>query len=150
MFTNVVVGVDEREGGRDAIALAKTLLAADGELTLAHVFVQNKVGSRVGGIPGWMRDASARAQLLSGPPARRRPAEHPMARGDVGRSGLHDIAEAIGADLLVVGSSRRGLLGRIRVADDTRAALTNHLRDRGRAARRQHRAAGPDREIGGG
>ena len=40
----------------------------------------------------------------------------------VGR-GLHEIAEVVDADLLVVGSSRRGLLGRVRLADDTRAAL---------------------------
>ena len=36
MFKRIVVGVDEHEGGRDAIALAKNLLASDGELTLAH------------------------------------------------------------------------------------------------------------------
>lgn len=33
------------------------------------------------------------------------------------------LAEATGADLLVVGSSRRGLLGRVLLGDDTRAAL---------------------------
>jgi nucleotide-binding universal stress UspA family protein len=37
MFKQVVVGVDGREGGRDAVALAKLLVAAGGELTLAHV-----------------------------------------------------------------------------------------------------------------
>jgi nucleotide-binding universal stress UspA family protein len=40
----------------------------------------------------------------------------------VGR-GLHELAESIAADLLVVGSSRRGLLGRVVIGDDTRAAL---------------------------
>ena len=40
----------------------------------------------------------------------------------VGR-GLHELAELIGADLLVIGSSRRGLLGRVLIGDDTRAAL---------------------------
>ena len=34
MFKQIVVGVDEHEGGRDAVALAKNLLARDGELTL--------------------------------------------------------------------------------------------------------------------
>ena len=38
MFKQIVVGVDEHEGGRDAIALARNLLARDGELTLAYVF----------------------------------------------------------------------------------------------------------------
>ncbi len=37
MFKQIVVGVDEHEGGHDAIALVRQLLARDGELTLAHV-----------------------------------------------------------------------------------------------------------------
>ena len=38
MFRQIIVGVDGREGGRDAVALAKLLVAADGSLTLAYVF----------------------------------------------------------------------------------------------------------------
>ena len=38
MFKNVLVGVDGRAGGRDAIALASRLRDPDGELTLAHVY----------------------------------------------------------------------------------------------------------------
>ena len=38
MFRQILIGVDEHEGSSDAITLAKKLLAADGELTLAHVF----------------------------------------------------------------------------------------------------------------
>jgi hypothetical protein len=34
MFKQIVVGVDEYEGGRDAVALAHNLLARDGELTI--------------------------------------------------------------------------------------------------------------------
>ena len=37
MFKNVLVGVDGRAGGRDAIALASQLANPDGKLTLAHV-----------------------------------------------------------------------------------------------------------------
>ena len=37
--------------------------------------------------------------------------------------GLHELAESLGSNLLVVGSSVRGLLGRVLVGDDTRAAL---------------------------
>ena len=36
-FKNVLVGVDGRQGGHDAVALASALLATDGKLTLAHV-----------------------------------------------------------------------------------------------------------------
>jgi hypothetical protein len=35
MFKNVVVGVDEHQDGRDAIALAERLARRDGEVTLA-------------------------------------------------------------------------------------------------------------------
>jgi hypothetical protein len=44
MFRNVVVGVNDHDGGRDAIALAKLLLGGDGELTLAHVFHEEPPG----------------------------------------------------------------------------------------------------------
>ena len=46
MFRQIVVGVDEHEGGRDAIALAKNLLARGGELTLAHVLAHDGHGCR--------------------------------------------------------------------------------------------------------
>ena len=45
-----------------------------------------------------------------------------MSASSVGRA-LHELAEEIGADLIVLGSSRRGLLGRVLLGDDTRAAL---------------------------
>jgi len=51
MFRQIVVGVDGQEGGRDAIALAKSLLAPEGELTLAHVYA---------GDPRAYRSASSR------------------------------------------------------------------------------------------
>ena len=37
MFNKVVVGVDEHQGGHDAVALAKQLAAPAGEVTLAHI-----------------------------------------------------------------------------------------------------------------
>ena len=39
MFDNVIIGVDDPEGGRDALALARQLACPDGHLTLAHVQV---------------------------------------------------------------------------------------------------------------
>jgi len=38
MFVKVLVGVDGLQGGRDAVALARILVPADGEITLAHVY----------------------------------------------------------------------------------------------------------------
>lgn len=124
MFNQIIVGVDEHEGGRDAIALARNLLARDGDLTLAYVYV---------GDPHVYRNASAayaasgrerandlleRAREETGVQA------HLRWRGSssVGR-GLHELCDAFEPDLLVVGSSRRGLLGRVLMGDDTRGAL---------------------------
>jgi nucleotide-binding universal stress UspA family protein len=69
MFKHIVVGVDGREGGRDAVALARLLAPVGGTLTL-----------------------------------------------------------------LVVGSSRHGLLGRVLIGDDTSAALNGGVPSRSRRA----------------
>ena len=124
MFNNVVVGVDDREGGRDAIALARALLAEDGELTLAYVFHGS---AQIWRAPSPAHDVAEheharelleRASEEAGVAANLRWRSSPS----VGR-GLHELAEGIEADLLVVGSSRSGLLGRVLVGNDTRAAL---------------------------
>jgi nucleotide-binding universal stress UspA family protein len=124
MFKNVVVGVDEYQGGRDAIALARRLVDEGGELTLAHVY------SGVAHV--WRGSSAAREavererslELLA--KAREEAGVDAQVRA-VGSSsagrGLHVLAEADDADLLVVGSSRHGLLGRVLIGDDTRAAL---------------------------
>jgi nucleotide-binding universal stress UspA family protein len=127
MFKQIVVGVDEHQGSRDAIALAERLLAPDGELTLAHVF---------GGDPHLYRSPTlfyeaqrerALAQLQkareeTGVQAHLRWRESPSP----GR-GLHELCEVIEADLLVVGSSRRGLLGRVLI-ETTPAPRSTGLR----------------------
>jgi nucleotide-binding universal stress UspA family protein len=124
MFKTVLAGVDEGEGGRDAIALAGVLLAAGGELTLAHVLREDPLGSRIWSDPTMDSRRERARELLEHAAAEAgvRPRIRWRGATSVGR-GLHEIAEIIDADLLVVGSSRRGLLGRVRLADDTRAAL---------------------------
>jgi len=123
VFSNVLVGVDDHDAGRDAIALAQTLLAPDGELTLAHVFRDERgpyrwSEPRVAEEREHARGLLERAASESGVRAHIR--WHGAA--SVGR-GLHEIAEMVMADLLVLGSSRRGLLGRAALGHDTRAAL---------------------------
>ena len=123
MFKQIVVGVDGRAGGRDALALAKLLVVAGGELTLAHV------------VPGDAHAYGASA-AHEAPEAERAEALLETVREETGveahlcwrRSssvgrGLHELCELIGADLVTVGSSRRGLLGRVLIGDDTSAAL---------------------------
>lgn len=122
MFRNVIVGVDGNDGGRDAIALARVLLAAGGELTLGYVYHSDPHVWR-GSSPA--QDAAERArELLEQAREDARIEAHLRWRGSssAGR-GLHELADVVGADLLVVGSSRRGLLGRVLVGDDARASL---------------------------
>lgn len=124
MFKNVIVGVDELPGGRDAIALALELVAKDGGLTLVYVYLGDEMPVRGsnGAFEASERDrglallAQARVEsridaelLCTGSPS-------------VGR-GLHELVQTRHADLLVVGSTHRGLIGRVLVGDDTRDAL---------------------------
>ncbi|HXN37136.1 MAG TPA: universal stress protein, partial [Solirubrobacteraceae bacterium] len=122
MYDNVLVGVDGSANSAGAIALAGQLAGAS--LTLAHVHAGalNPVHASTPGMLDEEHDAShellerqraatgVNAQLVS------------VVAATPGR-GLHTQAEEQGADLLVVGSSSRGLLGRVTLGDDTRASL---------------------------
>jgi nucleotide-binding universal stress UspA family protein len=134
MFGEIIVGADGTRRGRDAIALAEQLVAPDGKLTLTHLVTTSAwepLAPRAGA-------AGERAK-----PAERERAEELLcvARDETGvvtseseisikavwspsvGRGLHELAESEGADLPVLGSSRRGLIGRVLVGDHTRAAL---------------------------
>ena len=124
MFKEIVVGVDEHMGSRDAIALATNLLAGDGEITLAHVYADESHLQRSVSAPDKAQGRMDALQLLETTREEAGVQAHLRLRGSssVGR-GLHELCEGMDADLLVVGSSQRGLLGRVRVGDATRAAL---------------------------
>ena len=124
MFNNVLVGVDGRLGGRDAIAVAKQLMADAGRLTLAHVYpVRHDPAVRGYNDYEAAQYTHARELLEAAREAAGVRAELRWnASASPGR-GLHGLAEMLGSDLLVVGSCERGLLGRVMVGDDTRAAL---------------------------
>jgi nucleotide-binding universal stress UspA family protein len=143
-FQNVIAGVDGRTGGRDAIALARMLVGSGGRLALANVHpgepaapdtlaaASQAPGAAAGQAAGELQ--AEIASLAAASSESRRLLEDERAHADVeaelvsvptssiGR-GLHQLAESEGADLLVVGSSHRGFLGRVFVGDDTRAAL---------------------------
>jgi nucleotide-binding universal stress UspA family protein len=124
MFRNVIVGVDGRQGGQDALALAKHVLDADGSLTAARVLVRDGL---IGGTATAEHEAAERARTHALQDAAR---DEPRTDSElrtvfapsVGR-GLHELADAERADLLVVGSSHRGLVGRVMIGDDTSDAL---------------------------
>jgi nucleotide-binding universal stress UspA family protein len=113
MYDDVIVGVDGRSGGRDALALAQELLAQGGHLTLAHVATitaREVAGDSEALLAKERADGAVDAELVT------------VGAQGVER-GLHELAETRGADLLVVGSSSRGLLGRVLLGDDTVGAL---------------------------
>lgn len=124
MFQNVLVGVDGRDGGRDALALAKRLRGEGGALTLVHVYYHDPHVWQSHRSVFELAEADQATELLEQAREEAGPDVHVRAQGaaSVGR-GLHELAEAVEADLLVIGSSPRGLLHRVLVADDTRASL---------------------------
>lgn len=124
MFSNILVGVDRDGGGRDAIALAAKLGGVGAELTLAHIYLGDARFVPESGQDRALVERERARELLesactqTGVDAHSRWSES----SSVGR-GLHELCEQIGADLLVVGSSRRTVLGRVLLGDDTHAAL---------------------------
>jgi nucleotide-binding universal stress UspA family protein len=123
MFYKVLVNVEGRDGGHDAMALAKLLRAEGGALTLVNLYRGGHVW-RGYGAASELAEQHRAAELLAQAREEASTAVHVSAHGasSVGR-GLHKLAEAVKADLLVIGSSPQGVLHRVLVGDDTRAAL---------------------------
>jgi nucleotide-binding universal stress UspA family protein len=125
MFKKVLVGVDGRPSGRDAIALARQLTESSGELTLANVY-GGAYRLAYAGAAGMVRaEHDAAGALLreersqTGVDAQLVAVEAPAP----GR-GLHERAEQQGCDLLVLGSCHHGgVVGRAVLGDDTAAAV---------------------------
>jgi nucleotide-binding universal stress UspA family protein len=121
MFEKVIVGVDGRSGGRDAAALARRLLDPHGRLTLVHVHLETTA------VVVHEFDSSAREEaqrlLQSEREAVGGEAEIAHAGGTSVAVGLHRFAEEHNSDLLVIGASRRGFVGRVLAGDDARSSL---------------------------
>ena len=125
MFKTIIVGVDGREGGRDALALAASLqpvFASD--IVAVHAFPLDYYLGR-GADGEYEQVIHERAVKLAtdeiertGVPAR----AFVVADGSPGRA-LHRAATAHGADLIVVGSAHRGRVGRVLAGDVTAGTL---------------------------
>lgn len=124
MFKNVLVGVDGRLNGRDAIALASRLTDPAGKLTLAHVH-SGQVHPLHAITPGLVKEEREASQKLLAAElaAAKVEAELVAVEDATPGGGLHRRAEEQGADLIVVGSCSHGVIGRVMLGDDTRAAL---------------------------
>ena len=123
VFQTIVVGVDGGAGGVDAMALARRLGAPGSELIAVAIAAVDPQPTRKVN-PDFDRDAreEAHERLVD------LRAQEPDLRTEVLRSswvgaGLHDAARRFDADLIVVGSCRRGLIGRVFAGDDTRDTL---------------------------
>jgi nucleotide-binding universal stress UspA family protein len=124
MFSKVLVGVDLRQGGRDAVALASQLRDPEGTIALEHVYPGTLMPSHAL-CPGLVREERRRAetQLEHARAAANIQAELIVTQGPSPGQVLHETAEERTADLLVLGSCHRGVLGRAMLGDDTRAAI---------------------------
>ena len=125
MFSKVIVGVDGRLGGRDAIALAQRLAGPDGAITLANVFPGRNNPIRAV-TPGKVEeDRQAALALLERERDDARVGTAELAAVEAPRPGrgLHEEAQRRDADLLVLGTSHHGAIGRTFLGNDTRAAL---------------------------
>jgi nucleotide-binding universal stress UspA family protein len=122
MFSKLIVGIDGRPGGSDAVALAQTLAADDAEIILVDAFPYDAE-------PGWdpvhgheesmRRDALDRLAAEGDDPRFER---HAVPDVSPARA-LHRIAEEEDADLIVVGSCHHGVVGRILLGDVARAVV---------------------------
>src|SRR6185437_13820066 len=106
---------DFRQGGRDAVALAQTLMDPHGSMTLVHVqpaqfLPSHRVTAEIADEERERDQTGVEAELV-------------LAQGPSPFRVLHEHAERRAADLLVLGSCHRGAFGRAMLGDDTRGAL---------------------------
>jgi len=125
VFETIIVGVDAREGGRDALALAAGLArTCDGELIAVHAYPHDYFVSR-GASAGFESAVHGAAMEtleceLDRAGIHARPIAVPD--GSPGRA-LHLAARRNDGDVIVVGSTHRGPLGRVLAGDATASAL---------------------------
>jgi nucleotide-binding universal stress UspA family protein len=125
MFKTIIVGVDGREGGRDALVLAGRLaLLAGGELVAVHALAFDIYVARSGALKyNSLAEQDGQRQLdealaNAGLTARTR-----LLHDTSPARALHRVAEEEHADVIVVGSTHHGALGRVFTGDDAAATL---------------------------
>ncbi|MGC9221858.1 MAG: universal stress protein [Solirubrobacteraceae bacterium] len=147
MFKKVLIGIDEETHGRDPVALARQLLRPDTELVFAHVYTAAEEGGVDTGDDAALRGKSTQllrevAQAWGGP-------AHIQTIGAprIG-AGLHRLAELTGADLVVIGSSRKGRSGRVFLRDEVGNSLNGAPCALAVAPLDHARSGTPIREVG--
>jgi nucleotide-binding universal stress UspA family protein len=121
VFNKIIVGHDLHGGGDDALAFGRVLAEATGaELVVAGIFPLHSLPARFE--RRWKteeREVAAKLQAVAdraGACAEAFPSTSPA-------RGLHELAEEIGGDLIVAGSSRHGPVGHALAGDVGQALL---------------------------
>jgi nucleotide-binding universal stress UspA family protein len=126
MFNTIVVGVDGREGGRDALSLAGRLaVMSGGSIVAVRVLPFDYYVARAGAPPyASIAQPDAEAELQE-ELSKAEITARIRVMGDTSPArALHRVAEEERADLIVVGSTHHGRVGRVLAGDD--AAATVH------------------------
>lgn len=123
MFQTIIVGVDGRTQDSEALALARQLGEPDAEILAAKVGViqTSLLGISATGledpvVTGAERDVEALTDANAG-------IEGVVTSASSVGAGLRQLAEGARADLIVVASSRRGVMGRVFAGDAVRDVL---------------------------
>jgi nucleotide-binding universal stress UspA family protein len=125
MFSKVIVGFDGSEQARDALALAAALTARDGELVVCCVHHFKTLAAHLDPAEPHLDHAAAERcaeealGLLDSPLA----ISSLLVAGASAAGALQSTAEQQHADLLVLGSSHRGAVGRVLVGSVTEETL---------------------------
>ena len=109
MYRKILVGYDDSDQAKDALALGKQLADATGaDLVAAGVFQFDPMW---GGFDPHFREAEAEFARKIEEAAKSVGAEAEATPSSSPARGLHELAEEIGADLILVGSARHGRVG---------------------------------------
>jgi len=120
----IVVGVDGRGGGDDALALALALAAPGAPIVV--VTATDGPGDLGGDEAPWRLRLRLRAEETLDRARERagdRAASYEVAHAGSPASALHGVAERVGASLLVVGADHHGPIGRIAAGSVTEQVL---------------------------
>ena len=109
MYRKILVGYDDSDQAKDALALGKQLADATGaDLVAAGVFQFDPMW---GGFDPHFRDAEVEYARKIEEAAKSVGAEAEATPSSSPARGLHELAEEIGADLIVIGSTSHGRVG---------------------------------------
>jgi nucleotide-binding universal stress UspA family protein len=119
MYTNVIIGVDGEQGGRDAAALAAVLAAPGAQLSLVYVSTtpNAELDDEFADEDALARVLHAELELCGGDPHLARVTALSIA------AGLADVAQECHADLIVLGASHRHGLTRLFAGDHVIAVI---------------------------